>query len=361
MKRLSCMLTAVLGGALASAGHAVTLPHPATGYRVEVFAPDVPSAREMTLGPSGTIFVGSMNAGNVYAITYDPLHPDHAARVRVVAHDLDMPVGVAFHNGTLYVADVARILVLPNIMSSLDASPQPRELVKDLPWRAGDHDWKFIAFGPDDKLYVPIGAPCNICSVGHDFGKILRMDADGGHRQDIAFGIRNSVGFDWQPDTRKLWFTDNGCDNLGDDIPSDELNRLDHKGQEFGYPYCHQGDIADPVFGKGHPCANYTPPVAKLGAHVAALGMRFYRMGDWPGLHDGIIVAEHGSWNRRTPSGYRVVGISRDMNQQVLLDFRDADGHVLGRPADVQPLPDGSVLVSDDRQGAIFRLLRDKP
>ncbi|NVN41909.1 PQQ-dependent sugar dehydrogenase, partial [Ameyamaea chiangmaiensis] len=326
----------------------------APGLAVEVFASGLPSAREIALGAHGTVFVGSMAAGVVYAVTP---HATGAPQVRIVASGLQQPVGVAFHDGALFVSATRRIVVLRNIEAHLDAPPKPDTLIADLPWREGDHDWKFIAFGPDGRLYVPIGAPCNICAIGHDYGKIMRFSADGTHAESIAFGIRNSVGLAW--DARgALWFTDNGRDWLGDDRPSDELNRLDHDGQEFGYPFCHQGDLADPQFGAGHPCSAFTPPVVKLGAHVAALGLRFDGDPAAPAaLRGRVLIAEHGSWNRSTPSGYRVVAVDPATGAQtVLLDDRAADGTVLGRPADVQPLPDGSVLISDERRGVLLRL-----
>lgn len=341
------------------------LPAVAPGYGVGVFAPGVPSAREFAAGPPGLMFVGSKTAGNVYALSYDPLSPTKATRVRVIARGFEMPTGIAYRNGDLYIADIRRILVVRDVLHHLDAPAKPEVIVNDLPWKEGDHDWKFIAFGPDGKLYVPIGSPCNACYTGPDFATILRMNADGSQRERIASGVRNTVGFDWQPGTGTFWFTENGRDNLGDDLPSDELNRLDKVGAHFGFPYCHQGDLADPELGQGHPCERYTPPAVRLGAHLAPLGMRFYTGTAMPELRGGVVIAEHGSWNRTGYAGYRVIGLPRvpttgtatAKGEIVLMNFLTPDGQVTGRPADVQPLSDGSILVSDDRQGAIFRLV----
>ncbi|GEB36099.1 hypothetical protein GLI01_01340 [Gluconacetobacter liquefaciens] len=334
------------------------------GFHVSVYTDQVPSAREMAVGARGTLFVGSMTGGVVYAVTGGP---ERAARVRIVARGLTMPVGVAFRHGDLYISDVRDIVVLRGIEDHLDDPPKPEVAVTDLPWRMGDHGWKFIAFGPDGKLYVPIGAPCNICDVGHRFGKLMRMNPDGSGREDLAWGLRNSVGFDWQPGSGALWFTDNGRDLLGDDMPSDELNRLNRPGESFGYPVCHQGDILDPVFGRGQDCRDFTPPVLKLGAHVAALGMRFYHGGMFPESYRGAaLIAEHGSWNRSRLAGYRVMAVRFGPEGGVtsytpLLDGFQADETPWGRPADVQPLADGSVLVSDDLAGAIYRVTYSAP
>ncbi|AOX19336.1 sorbosone dehydrogenase [Kozakia baliensis] len=361
MKRLMLGMAAILP----SMAFAESMPVPAPGFHVSVFADHLPAAREIALGTHGTVFVGSRRAGNVYALTVDPAHPETVQRRYVIASGLDMPVGVAFQNGDLYISDVKRILVLRDIEHHLDAPPKPSIMADNLPWRSGDHDWKFIAFGPDDKLYVPVGAPCNICDVKQQFGKLMRMDADGTHWEDVAYGIRNTVGFTWEPHTGKLWFTDNGRDMLGDDVPSDELDILDKPRQNFGYPYCHQGDVPDPQFGKQHSCREFTPPIEKLGAHVAALGLRFYQGSMFPpAFKNSILIAEHGSWNRSEPSGYRVVAThmnnGRSAQSIVLLNMLTADDDVLGRPADVQPLPDGSVLVSDDHNGVLYRLTYGK-
>jgi glucose/arabinose dehydrogenase len=329
-----------------------------SGFHVSVYADAVPDARELALGADGTVFVGSLGAGKVYALT-DADHDGHAETVRTLASGLKMPVGVAFHDGDLYVSAVSRILALRDIEQHLDAPPKPEVITDQLPTKT-HHGWKFIAFGPDDKLYVPIGAPCNLCDEA-GYAKLIRMDADGSDWQDVAFGIRNTVGFDWQPDTGALWFTDNGRDLMGDDLPSDELNRLGKVGEHFGYPYCHQGDTPDPEFGKGKACKDYVAPVAKLGAHVAALGMRFYTGKSFPAKWRGsAIIAEHGSWNRSSKSGYRVVGVHLDGQRvtgiEPLVEGFLQDESAWGRPADVLVMPDGALLVSDDESGAVYRV-----
>lgn len=334
------------------------------GFHIALYSDQVPSARELARGDDGTIFVGSRDTGKVYALT-DSNGDGKADKVRVIASGLQMPVGVAVHDGDLYVSAVSRILKLPGIEQHLDAPPKPQVVTDKLP---GDlhHGWKFIAFGPDGKLYVPVGAPCNICMPDKQHAKLLRMNADGSHWQDVAWGIRNTVGFDWQPGSHTLWFTDNGRDLLGDDVPSDELNRVAHLGEHFGYPYCHQGDVADPQYGKGHPCSHYTPPVLKLGAHVASLGMRFYTGHMFPSAYrDGIIIAEHGSWNRTKKSGYRVMAVQLHGAKvraytPLVTGFQENES-AWGRPADVLPLPDGSVLVSDDLAGAVYRITYTAP
>ncbi|HET6587421.1 MAG TPA: PQQ-dependent sugar dehydrogenase [Oleiagrimonas sp.] len=339
----------------------LTLP---SGFHVAVYSDQVPSARELTVGAKGTVFVGSMSAGKVYALT-DGNHDGRADKVRVVASDLDMPVGVAFHDGDLYISAVSRILVLRDIEKHLDDPPKPEVVTDKLPSRH-QHGWRFIAFGPDGRLYVPVGAPCNICEPPPPFASLLSMKADGSDWQTVATGIRNTVGFDWQPGSGKLWFTENGRDMLGDNQPSDELNRIDHAGENFGYPYCHAGDIPDPKYGKGHSCSDYAPPALKLGAHVASLGMRFYTGSMFPVRYRGaIFIAEHGSWNRSSKVGYRVM-VVRVKGDKVVSHKPFITGFLQGqqswgRPVDVQPMPDGSLLVSDDQAGAIYRVTYKAP
>ncbi|WP_281641244.1 sorbosone dehydrogenase family protein [Acetobacter orientalis] len=330
------------------------------GFQISVYAAPVPSAREMALGARGTVFVGSMSAGKVYALS--GFQDGKATKIRTIASDLSMPAGVAFHNGDLYVSDITHILVLRDIENHLDDPPEPEVAADNLPYEEGDHSWKFIAFGPDNRLYVPIGSPCNICNVGQQFGRIISMAPDGTDRKDVAYGIRNTVGFTWRPQTKALWFTDNGRDMMGDNLPSDELNTVTTPGESFGYPFCHQGDVPDPEFGKKYACSEFTPPAVKLGAHVAALGLRFYEGPQFPSPYKGaLFIAEHGSWNRSRLSGYQVVAVpfGKDGNplapQTVVSGFQQNE-HSWGRPADVQPLPDGSLLISDDKAGAVYRL-----
>lgn len=339
----------------------LTLPK---GFHIALYTNQVPNARAFALGTNGTVFVGSTDAGKVYALT-DTNGDGVADKVRVIASGLQLPMGVAFHHGDLYISAVSRIVVLRDIEHHLDAPPTPEVITDKLPTET-HHGGKFIAFGPDGKLYVPIGAPCNICDPAPDHGKLTRMNADGTGMEDVARGIRNTVGIDWQPGTKHLWFTDNGRDEMGDDIPSDELNEITRSGEHFGYPYCHQGDILDPEFGKGKSCKDYVPPVLKLGAHVASLGMRFYKGKQFPASYQGaIIIAEHGSWNRTKKSGYRVMTVRLDGDKvrsyEPLIDGFQQDEKAWGRPVDVQPLPDGSLLVSDDLAGAVYRVTYQTP
>ena len=329
------------------------------GFTIASYSNQVPNARELALGANGTVFAGSREAGKVYALT-DTHHDGRADKVRVIASGLQMPSGIAFHDGDLYIGAVSRIFVLRDIEHHLDDPPKLELITDKLPGKT-HHGWKFLAFGPDGRLYVPIGAPCNICEPGKDFAKLISMKADGSDWRDVAVGIRNSVGFDWQPRTQQLWFTDNGRDMLGDDLPSDELNRITRAGEHFGFPYCHQGDTLDPEFGKGKSCKDYVPPVLKLGAHVASLGMRFYTGTMFPAAYRGAaIIAEHGSWNRSKKSGYRVMTVRLDgdrvLDYEPLIDGFQHDEKAQGRPADVLVMPDGALLVSDDLAGAVYRV-----
>jgi len=332
------------------------------GFQAEVFAKDLRNARSMTLGAKGTLFVGTRDAGVVYAIEHDGVA---AKKVHTIARGLNMPNGVAFRAGALYVAEVNRILRFDGIESALASPPKPVVVVDDLPTER-HHGWKFIAFGPDGKLYVPIGAPCNICDEGDPFATILRMDADGGQREVFARGVRNTVGFDWHPKSGHLWFTDNGRDWMGDDTPPCELNVAVRMGQHFGYPYCHGTSVVDPEFGEGHACKDFSAPAVDFGAHTAPLGMRFYEGSMFPAAYrGGAFVAQRGSWNRSTKVGYQVLFVPVDGDkagtpQPFLTGFLDGE-KALGRPVDVQELPDGSLLVSDDTANAIYRVTWSKP
>ncbi|WP_322881860.1 PQQ-dependent sugar dehydrogenase [Pandoraea sputorum] len=337
------------------------------GFYVEVLSDQVPGARGMALGPKGTLFVGSRAQGNVYAITLDPSRA-YAAKVRTVASGLNMPVGVAMRNGALYISAVSRIVRLDDIENHLDNPGKPTVVYDKLPTES-HHGWRYIAFGPDQRLYVGVGAPCNVCKRDENrYAMIGSMKPDGTDWRVVARGVRNTVGFDWQPGTKTLWFTDNGRDLLGDDVPEDEFNRLTRMGEHFGFPYCHAGDVPDPDFGGEKACRNYSPPMAKLGAHVAALGMRFYTGKQFPDDYRGsIFIAEHGSWNRSSKVGYRVVRVVLDAKgnvskQEVFAQGWLGDGDaVWGRPVDLLTLPDGSLLISDDHAGAIYRITYRKP
>jgi glucose/arabinose dehydrogenase len=329
------------------------------GFVIEVLADDVPNARAMTWGAKGTLFVGSMRAGKVYALR---LRPGQRPLATVIAEGLTMPVGVAFRDGSLYVSEVSRILRLDGIEDRLDNPPKPVVVSNAFP-RETHHGWKFIAFGPDGWLYIPVGAPCNICEPDPDrYANIMRMHPDGSGLETYARGIRNTVGFDWHPETKALWFTDNGRDLMGDDQPDDELGVAPRPGLHFGYPYCHQGDLPDPEYGSKRACREFTAPAAKLGPHVAALGMRFYTGSQFPAeFRNNIFIAEHGSWNRSKKIGYRVMRVVLDgervVRQEVFAEgWLQAGDRVWGRPVDVLVAPDGALLVSDDYAGAIYRI-----
>jgi glucose/arabinose dehydrogenase len=337
------------------------------GFKIELLTDAVPNARQMALGRyadgRGALYVGSMAAGNVYAVE---LKQDRATAVHIIASGLTKPVGVAYREGQLYVSAISRILRLDGIDDRLTNPPKPIVVTARFPMEA-HHGWKFIAFGPDGWLYVPVGAPCNICNPDERFANIQRMKPDGSAMEVVARGVRNSVGFDWSPIDSSLWFTDNGRDMLGDDLPSDELNHVLKSGQHFGYPYCHQGDTADPEFGVQRKCEEFVTPVVKLGAHVASLGMRFYTGKQFPNAYrNNVFIAEHGSWNRSQKVGYQIVRVMLDSQGGVAGHEpfisgwlqKDASGKesVWGRPADVLVMPDGSLLISDDLAGAIYRL-----
>jgi glucose/arabinose dehydrogenase len=347
------------------------------GFHVSVFADSVEGARSMAIGPRGTVFVGSQRAGKVHAVV--DTNGDHKAdRVVVIASGLDWPNGVALRNGALYVATRSRLLRFDDIERRLAAPPAPVVVRDSLPNPNEGHTWKFIGFGPDGLLYMSVGAPCNVCLSPPLVSAILRMKPDGSHLEVFAEGIRNSVGFDWHPTSRELWFTDNGRDGLGDDLPSDELDVAWKAGLHFGFPYCHQGDVADSAFGAQRACATTEPPALKLGAHVASLGFTFYTGSMFPARYrNAVIVAEHGSWNRSKPSGYRVMVAFTDGRRvtgyEPFLDGflpgpRDsvpggweATRIALGRPVDVLQMPDGSVLISDDTRNRLLRVSYGPP
>jgi len=339
----------------------ITVP---PGFRVATFTSAVPGARSLTLGANGTVFVGTQ-AGSVYAVV-DREHDGTADQVFTIAKGLDMPNGVAFRQGALYVAEVSRVQRYDAIEDHLAAPPAPVTVIDGLP-REHHHGWKFIAFGPDDLLYVPVGAPCNVCeSSDPRFASILRFRPDGTPVDTMARGVRNTVGFDWEPGSGTFWFTDNGRDLLGDDVPPDELNRATVAGRHYGFPACHGGTIVDPVFAKGRDCRMFEPPAIALGPHVAAIGMRFYRGTMFPEEYRGqVFIAEHGSWNRSQKIGYRVSLVRVKDGQAVSYSpFAQGwlqGGEAWGRPADVQELPDGSLLVSDEKAGAIYRITYARP
>jgi len=362
-----------LGGGLTTSAQQTASP-PAqfklsAGFQAEVFAEKVDNARSMALGSQGTVFVGSQYAGKVYAVV-DSNGDQKADRVVVIASGLDQPNGVAMRSGALYVATASRLLRFDDIEKHLDAPPTPVTLRNDLPNPNAGHTWKFIAFGPDDLLYMSVGAPCNVCQPPPMAAAIVRMKPDGTGTEVFAEGVRNSVGFAWQPVTRELWFTDNGRDGLGDDVPEDELNIAPKAGLHFGFPFCHQGDVPDPQFGAQRACSTTAAPVLKLGAHVAAIGFTFYTGDMFPAAYKhAAIIAQHGSWNRSTASGYRVMAAYTDARrvtgyEPLLEGFlpggavggRGATTAATGRPVDVLQLRDGSILISDDRANRLIRV-----
>jgi glucose/arabinose dehydrogenase len=363
MPQLLTFIGVLLAGAVAGGAEQtlpldrITLP---PGFRIDVYATGVANARSMALSPSGVLFVGTRTAGNVYAVV-DTDHDHRADRVHTIASGLNMPNGVAFRDGALYVAEVDRIWRYDDIERHLENPPKPTLVSDRFP---GDrhHGWKFIRFGPDGLLYVPVGAPCNICEPDARHAAIFRMKPDGTGLEPYVTGVRNTVGFDWHPDTKELWFTDNGRDMLGDDLPPDELNHVTRQGQNFGYPYCHAGEISDPDFGSKHACSEFEPPARKLGPHVAAIGMRFYTGTMFPPAYrHQIFIAEHGSWNRTKKIGYRVSLVTLDASGRATSYEPFARGWLQdekawGRPADVQVMPDGALLVSDDQAGVIYRI-----
>lgn len=330
------------------------------GFSISIYADKVENAREMAVSPSGIVYVGSRKPDKVYALI-DENKDGVADKIVTVAEGLDKPNGVAFLNGDLYVGEISRIIKFADIDRTYASKPSYKVIKDDLP-KEGWHGEKYIKAGPDGKLYVPIGAPCNVCNKEDEaYSKIWRMNPDGSNWELVARGVRNTVGFNWHPVTKELWFTDNGRDEMGDNTPSCELNVAPKPGMHFGFPYCHGGVVPDPDFAKGRTCEEFTPPVAKLGPHVAPLGMAFYTGTAFPQAYrNQLFVAEHGSWNRANKIGYQVRLITLYGNQ-VVSDTAFIDGflqgeEVSGRPVDIAMLPDGSMLVSDDHAHRIYRI-----
>lgn len=334
------------------------------GFSIDVYAGNIEGARSMAMGANGTLFVGTRNEGKVYALK--DVDGDYKVdETYTIASDLEQPNGVAFKDGALYVAAVSRMFKYNNIESQLE-NPQDPELIYDDYPTEFHHGWKYIAFGPDSKLYVPVGAPCNICdsaTVDKRYASITRMDPDGSNREIVAHGVRNTVGFTWHPETDELWFTDNGRDMMGDDVPPGELNKLTEVGQHFGYPFCHGGTVKDPEYGDQRPCSDFVPPVQPLQAHVAALGVKFGKGPMFPEAYTGhAFLAEHGSWNRSSKVGYRVTLVKLENGEAVSYEpfidgwLDEESQEAFGRPVDLLFLEDGSLLISDDEGDAIYRV-----
>ncbi|WP_405414731.1 PQQ-dependent sugar dehydrogenase [Maribacter sp. Asnod1-A12] len=333
------------------------------GFQIDVYARGVDGARSMAMGDNGTLFVGTRTENNVYAI--QDTNEDFKADNIIVLDTMEVPNGIAMKNGDLYVAQPGSLWKYPNIEDQLGGDLEKELIYDDFPTEF-HHGWKYIAFGPDDKLYVPVGAPCNICNRTDEderFATISRMDPDGSNREIYARGVRNTVGFTWHPDTGQMWFTDNGRDMLGDDIPPCELNTVTKAGQHFGYPFCHGGIVKDPEFGDLHPCSDFVDPALQLDAHVAPLAIKFYTGDMFPKEYKGkAFIAEHGSWNRSKKVGYRIMMVDIEdgkvINSEIFIDgwLDEVAQKATGRPVDLLVLEDGSMLISDDYGDAIYRL-----
>jgi glucose/arabinose dehydrogenase len=333
------------------------------GFKVEVWVDGIPEARSLALGDKGTVFVGNRNLKDVYAV----VDSGGKREVKKILKGLNAPNGVAFSKGTLYVAERGRITAYEGIEDKLDNPPAARVVIDNLdPSNQAGHFWKFLAMGPDGKLYFNIGAPGNIVMPAYYQASVNRVDPQTGVMERVAQGVRNSVGFDWNPKTKQLWFTNHGRDWISDDMPNDTLNRVSARSMNFGYPFCHQGDFLDPEFGKGRTCKEFDAPVAKLGPHIAPLGMRFYNGTMFPAEYRGnIFIAMHGSWNKTSKIGYNVTRVVLDDKGTVtkmepffegFLTDPKADPPAWGRPVDVMVMRDGAMLVSDDYNGIIYRV-----
>jgi glucose/arabinose dehydrogenase len=328
------------------------------GFKIEVWAQGVPSARQMAWGDKGTLFVGSFSGGTVYAIRDN----GGTREVKTILKGLKMPTGLAFRDGALYVVDIDRILRYDNAEATLDNMPEGKVVYNDMPAYVA-HGWKYLTFDKEGWLYVPFGPPCNVCLAPTSLSQVRRINPNTGEAEVVAAGVRNSVGGDIDPRSGQYWFTENARDWVSDDMPSDKLNRIAKHGAHYGYPYCHQGDMLDPKYGAGHQCSEFTPPVVKLGAHVAPLGMKFYTGDQFPREYrNNIFIAEHGSWNRHQYQGARIQRVITDPNGRVARQEVFASGWIdgqrsyTGRPADIVVAPDGSLLVADDWAGAIYRI-----
>ena len=338
---------------------AIKLPK---GFKISVYASGINSARQMAWGNKGTLFVGSFGAGTVYAVT------DNGGKkeVKQILTGMKMPTGIAFRDGALYVADIDKILKYDNAEANLAKMPEAKVVYDDMPPYV-PHGWKYLTFDKNGMLYVPFGPPCNICLPPTSLSQVRRVNPNTGEAELMAIGVRNSVGGDIDPRTGDYWFTENARDWVSDDKPSDKLNHIAKIGAHYGYPYCHEGDLLDPKYGKGHSCSEFTPPALKLGAHVAPLGMKFYTGAQFPADYkNNILIAEHGSWNRHKYQGGRIMRVITDpqgknVKQEVFATgWINGDQSYTGRPADILQAPDGSILVADDWAGAVYRISYEK-
>jgi glucose/arabinose dehydrogenase len=328
------------------------------GFNIEVFAAGLTNARSLRVDDKGNVFVTTRVLDRVYAIT----DKSGKKEVRTLATGLNSPNGIALHNGTLYIAEINKISKIENVADRLDNPPKPTVIYNDLPSDA-PHGWKFLTVGPDNKLYFNVGAPCNICMPSDRHAQIRRINLDGSGMEVVARGIRQIVGMDWHPTLKQLYFTENQRDWLSEDQPNDKLNRLANPGKDnFGFPYCAGGDIPDPQFGWGHSCDEFTKPIAQLGPHTAPLGMRFYTGKMFPAQYkNAIFIARHGSWNKSKKIGGDVVvaKLNPDGTVRSLEPFITGfivDNNYIGRPVDMEWLKDGSMLLSDDYNGAVYRI-----
>ncbi|HEX4926810.1 MAG TPA: PQQ-dependent sugar dehydrogenase [Burkholderiales bacterium] len=328
------------------------------GFHISLWAANIPSARQMAWGDKGTLFVGAFGVGNVYAVS----GAAGDKQVKVVIKGLKMPTGVAFYKGDLYVADIDKIIKYEKAEANIDNLGEGKVVYSDMPSYPA-HGWKYLVFDKHGWVYVPLGPPCNECLPPTSVSQIRRVNPENGNAEIVALGVRNSVGGDVDPRTGDYWFSENARDWMGDNVPSDKLNHIKKIGEHFGYPYCHQGNIPDPKYAMGHKCSEFTPPVVKLGYHVAPLGMKFYTGKQFPAeYHNNIFLAEHGSWNRHQYQGARIVRIVVDPQGKNAKQEVFASGWIKGkqdfhgRPADVIVAKDGSLLVADDWAGAIYQI-----
>jgi glucose/arabinose dehydrogenase len=332
-------------------------------FNIEVYASEMVNARSLRISDKGTVFVSTRLSDTIYAVT----NKNGKREVKPLVTGLYRPNGIALHNGTLYIAELNKISKIDNVEDHLGDASKPTVIYDDLP-SDEPHGWKFLTVGPDNKLYFNIGAPCNICMPPPTHAQIRRINLDGSGVEVVARGIRQVVGMDWHPLLNQLYFTENQRDWLSEDLPQDKLNRLAHPGQDnFGFPYCHQGDIADQQFGWGHSCDEFTKPIALLGPHSAPLGMRFYTGQMFPKEYrNAIFIARHGSWNKSKKIGGDIVVAKLNPDGTVksiepfITGFLE-DNNYVGRPVDIELMKDGSMLLSDDWNGAVYRITYGPP